>query len=190
MITVDFLPAKSYYKYGDWLKSQDNETLNMYFGVACTPHYIDLIVEQILTSPDNHEFVVARNGREWVGVIHLAYTKDQVEFGVTVAKDSRNQGIASQMMDKAILRARNRGYQELYMHCLSWNIPIKRLCHKYDLKTHSADGESEVLAELPPRNWFSINREIALQQQTLLTKIFNRTNKFYLSLFSFENTAK
>lgn len=190
MITVDFLPVKSYYKYGDWLKSQDSETLNMYFGVACTPHYIDLVVQQVLDHPEDHEFVVARDGKKWIGVIHLAATRDQIEFGVTVDRDRRNQGIASMMMDKAILRARNQGYRELYMHCLSWNTPIKRLCHKYGLKTHTDGGASEVLTELPPRNWFSINREIALQQQTLLAKIFDRTNKFYLSLFSLENTAK
>jgi hypothetical protein len=54
------------------------------------------------------------------------------------------------MMDEAINWARNRHYKDLFMHCISWNLPIKQLCRKHGLTPRNMMGDSEVNFHLEP----------------------------------------
>jgi GNAT superfamily N-acetyltransferase len=75
--------------------------------------------------------------------MHIASCATEVEFGVMVSPDYRNQGIANTLMDEAITWARNRHYKDLFMHCISWNRPTsakkcnrkraKRWWHKWTM---------------------------------------------------------
>ena len=83
----------------------------------------------------------------------------------------RKQGIANVMMDEAITWARNRYYRDLFMHCISWNSPIKHLCQKHGLVPRNMMKDSEANLQLEPptpatffkeqmtvarRNWLSM----------------------------------
>ena len=83
----------------------------------------------------------------------------------------RKQGIANVMMDEAITWARNRYYRDLFMHCISWNRPIKHLCQKHGLVPRNMMKDSEANLQLEPptpatffkeqmtvarRNWLSM----------------------------------
>jgi GNAT superfamily N-acetyltransferase len=167
MIITEFLPIGKYSQYRDWLEIQDEETRQLYFGVAGTQHLIEDLIDRVIGNPDEHYFLVARDGTAWVGTIHIAMHKRSVEFGVIVHEDYRGQGIASQMMEEALIWARNRGYRELYMHCLGWNKPIKHLCQKHGLTTTNMLGDTEAELELPPADWITINREFVTKQRNL-----------------------
>ena len=113
------LSSKHHYQYGDWLKSQDNETRQLYFGLSTGPGLIESLVEKIEIQPDRHEILVAKNCKEWLGTLHIAKISDsEVEFGIIVHKDYRGEGIGNTMLEEAIVWARNRGYTDLFMHCL------------------------------------------------------------------------
>jgi RimJ/RimL family protein N-acetyltransferase len=165
MITTEFLPVKEYSKFGDWLKIQDEETRQMYFGVAGNDHVICALMDCVIGNPDEHYFLVARDKKRWVGTIHIAVSNKVVEFGVIVDAKYRGQGVANLMMDEALVWARNRGYTELFMHCLGWNKPIQHLCHKHGLETKNMYGDSEVEVKLPPANWVTINKEFCIKQR-------------------------
>ena len=168
MSTTRFLAVSEYHTYGDWMKSQDLETLNTYFGFAVNSEYVDRLVKTIVDNPKAHHFLVAEDDGTLVGVIHIAESAiDEVEFGVTVAKSRRKQGIADTMISQAILWARNRGYHSLYMHCVTWNTPIKRLCMKHGLIVKSEYGESETKMTLPPPDLVSFGQEVAVQQKNI-----------------------
>lgn len=167
MIITEFLPIRDYPKFKDWLEVQDEETRQLYFGVAGTQHLIDDLMDRVIGNPDEHYFLVARDGKRWAGTIHIAVHNRTVEFGVIVHEEYRGQGIASQMMEEALVWARNRGYRELYMHCLGWNKPIKHLCHKHGLTTTNMLGDTEAELRLPPADWITINQEFVSRQRNL-----------------------
>ena len=183
MIITEFLPIHDYAQFGDWLRIQDEETRQLYFGVAGSEHVINALMDRVIGNPEDHYFLVARDAGRWIGTIHIAVNNRVVEFGIIVDEEYRGQGIAGEMLEEAILWARNRGYRELFMHCLGWNKPIKHLCHKHGLETKNMYGDSEVEMKLPPANWVTINKEFCIKQRNLYHK-FLQTNPFlYREMF-------
>ena len=183
MIITEFLPVKDYQQFGDWLIIQDEETRQLYFGVAGSQYLIQTLMQRIMSEPEKHYFLVARDGYRWVGTIHIAVNNDVVEFGVIVHEDYRGQGVASQMLEEAIVWCRNRGYKELFMHCLGWNDPIRHLCHKHGLETQNMYGDSEVEMKLPPANWITVNKEICTKQRNLFHTFLENSNAWYRKIY-------
>lgn len=165
MLTTEFLSRDQFSEYGSWLKAQDPQTIHHYFGCAMDPDAIDQLIRQFLNRPKNNHFLTAKINNVWVGTIHIATHETQVEFGVIVALQYRKQGIANMMMDEAITWARNRYFKDLYMHCISWNRPIKNLCQKHGLIPRNMLGDSEALLQLDPPNPATI-----LKEQMFITK--------------------
>jgi RimJ/RimL family protein N-acetyltransferase len=177
MIHTEFLLPKHYGDYRTWLKDQDKETLDLYFGVAAGDHVIDALMDSIIGNSDDHHILVAKDGNNWVGTIHIAVGGKTVEFGVIVDAEYRGKGIAGDMLEEAITWARNRGYGELFMHCLSWNKPIRHLCEKHGLQPRNVYGDSEVQIKLNPPNWVTLNKEFCIRQRNLF-HMFLDGNKF------------
>jgi len=175
MLTTRFLSESEYAQYGDWMKSRDQEARNLYFGYNASDENIDSLIERVLANPDDNYFLVAETVNGWIGTIHIAITGSEVEFGLMVTKECRGQGIASQMMDEALVWARNRGYRELFMHCLSYNQPVKRLCHKYGLETSNMLGESETKVTLPPPNMLTYTKEAAIRNKQMWRMMLRNT---------------
>ena len=48
MLRTEFLTVKDYPKYGEWLRRQDRETLELYFGVGVSDSIIDSLMEKII----------------------------------------------------------------------------------------------------------------------------------------------
>ncbi|OIN01121.1 hypothetical protein A9236_08105 [Polynucleobacter sp. QLW-P1DATA-2] len=147
-LTTEFLTRGRYWEYATWLKSQDAETLHTYFGHAVSEDAIDELVNKFSANNKSNHILVAKVNGKWVGTIHIAAHGREVEFGLMVAKQYRKLGVASVMMEEAIIWSRNRSYTDLYMHCITWNQPIKNLCLKHGLKARNMLGNSEAKLEL------------------------------------------
>ena len=150
MLTTEFLSRNQFSEYGSWLKSQDPQTLHDYFGYALTNEAIDSLTQQFSLNPKLHRFLTAKVDGQWAGTIHIAIKGQEIEFGVIVALQYRKQGVANALMDEAITWARNRHYKDLFMHCISWNRPIKHLCQKHGLVPRNMMGDSEANLKLTP----------------------------------------
>lgn len=177
MITYRVLFDQELAKYAFFLKQRSMGSLSIYFGHAVTNERIDILVNDMISKPHMHHVVVAEDvGGEIAGTVHIAHMNDrEVEFGVMVAESYRKQGIASGLMDYAMTWSQNRGYTDLYMHCLSYNAPIKHLVTKHGLAI-SRDGiESDARVTLPPTNIFSVGHEMVLRQQNAVTATMNHT---------------
>lgn len=183
MIITEFLPVKDYKQFKDWLEIQDEETRQLYFGVAGSQHVIEKLIENVLANPDDHHFLIAKDGERWAGSLHIAVHGTVVEFGVIVSEDYRGQGVGSILLEEAIVWSRNRGYQELFMHCLGWNKPIQHLCHKHGLETHNMYGDSEVELKLKPANWITINKEICIKQRNWYHKMLQNNSMLYREMY-------
>lgn len=179
MITTRLLTHNEYPSYGDWLKSQDAETLRTYFGYPINHEGIDDLVNKICKDPTNHEFLVGEKDGVRVGCVHIGIAKKEVEFGIIIDKELRGQKVGSKLLGEAILWARNRNYHDLYMHCLSWNQPIKHLCAKHGLAMSSMYGETEVKVELPPPTFQSLVKEATTKQTQLWHLMLEKINPYY-----------
>jgi RimJ/RimL family protein N-acetyltransferase len=183
MITTEFLSIQDYPKFGDWLRIQDEETRQLYFGVSGSDHVIQALMDRVVGNPDDHYILVAQNGTEWAGTIHIAVSNRVVEFGIIVRPEYRGQGVANTMLEEAIVWARNRGYKELFMHCLGWNKPIQHLCRKHGLETKNMYGDSEVEVKLPPGNWATLSREFAIKQHNMYHTFLQKNWALYQELY-------
>ena len=159
MLTTEFLLRDQFSQYGSWLKAQDPPTLYNYFGYTMGKKSINALIKQFASNPKSHHFLVAKVDGKWAGTIHIASHETEVEFGVIVDKKYRKLGIANAMMDEALIWARNRHYKDLFMHCISWNRPIKRLCEKHGLVPRNSMGDSEANLELKSPNWSTYFKE-------------------------------
>jgi GNAT superfamily N-acetyltransferase len=184
MFATEFLSSKHYYLYGDWLKSQDDETRQLYFGVTGGPGLIESLVERIEVEPGRHEILVAKNCTEWLGTLHIAKMSDsEVEFGIIVHKDYRGEGIGNGMLEEAIVWARNRSYTELFMHCLGRNKPIQHLCQKHGLLPHKMMSDSEVKIQLNPPSWVTIASEAGIKQRNVYHTFLQNSQSLYHEIY-------
>lgn len=168
MIITEMLPITEYSSYGDWLTMQDEETRQLYFGVSGSQFVIESLMKRVLANTSNHFFLVAKDDNRWVGTVHIATSNHKsVELGIIVDEDYRGQGVATSMIDEAIIWATNRGYEDLYMHCLGRNHAIKHLCRKYGLETRNMLGDSQAEVKLVPANWITINKELYIKNRNI-----------------------
>jgi GNAT superfamily N-acetyltransferase len=177
-----FLRPTEYRQYANWLKEQDTETLSLYFGIPVTDYFIDNLVQSFIDNNDKHYFLIAERNGVWLGSVHIAIINEtDIEFGVIVDQAHRKQGIADQMMEEAILWARNRGYIHLFMHCLTWNRPIRSLCEKHGLNIKNfTDGkEVESRCKLPPPTLSSLGQEYALKNRNLYRMILQNQEEMF-----------
>lgn len=176
MISTRFLSPEEYHKFGNWLQSLNAEDRRMYFGVLVTDEYIGKLVARIVASPDQHNFLVSYNCTGWLGVLHIARMNDQsIEFGVSVSEEYRNFGIGNDLLTEGITWARNRGYQQLYLHCVKWNTPMAHLATKHDLSLRHEDGDIDVVARLAPPSWYSLQQETADVNRRIFHLFLNKT---------------
>jgi len=184
MITTRFLAPVEYRKYATWLKRMDATTRATYFGVAQGDYQIDQLVEGIVQNTHQHNFLVAEFAGEWIGTIHIAETANgEVEFGVIVDQQHRGKGIADRMLSEAIVWTRNRGYESLYMHCLSWNTPIKRLCIKHGMQLATESGETETKINLPPADIASLTSEIVERNRNIYRMVLQASVPFLAKVY-------
>ena len=184
MIRTEFLAQTEFYRYGDWLRNQDTETLQLYFGTASGLGVIESLMDRIESKPELHNFLVAQNCSGWLATLHIAQLENNaIEFGIIVDRNLRGEGIGSMLMDEGITWARNRGFNELYMHCLSWNQPVRHLCEKHGLKTRIIDQDAEVQILLDPPTWITVQKEIAYKNRNVWHTFLQESQLFFKEIY-------
>jgi GNAT superfamily N-acetyltransferase len=93
-----------------------------------------------------------------VAVAHLAYDSApqfatrpaMVEFGVSVAARVRGRGYGARLFEHAVMHARNRGTDTLFIHALSENAAMLRIARRAGATVVRDGSESEAFLKLPP----------------------------------------
>ena len=119
-------------------------------------------------------FGVVNNVFQLVGMGHLAFasadgrkstTKQQVaEFGVSVSKSARGQGVGTRLFQRAAIHCRNSDVDTLYMQCLTSNQTMMHIAKKAGMRIKREYGEADAHLELPPPSPGSVMAE-ALEEQ-------------------------
>lgn len=131
------------------------------FGYAATDAHIQRYVDQLDFDRDE-VFGVFNRKLDLVALAHLAYPPDALagqgtpgtnaaaEFGGSVASHLRGRGFGARLFEHAMLHARNRGLDTLFIHALSENAAMLRIARKAGAKVVRAGSESDAHLRLPP----------------------------------------
>lgn len=185
MITYRVLEGRDLQHYGSFLKQRSLDSLVMYFGYAVNYENIDRLIVSMMDHPQHHHVLLAEDDNfETIATVHMAQmSQHEMELGFMVAEQHRKQGVASAMMDYAMTWCRNRGYNDIFMHCLSYNAPIKHLVRKHGLEVTTEGTEADARVTLPKTNIFSIGHEMFMRQQNLInTNIKHNIQSFRRAL--------
>ena len=169
------------------MKSLDEESLKMYFGMATSKDYIDSLMSKVNSNKLMHDFIIAEDeDLNIVGVLHLAtITEDKMEIAIAVSPHRRKQGIADKMMTMALTICQNKNKNGIFMHCLSWNKPIVNLVTKYGLKVERDGTDADAYVKLPPAALDSYFKEMLLYNQNLFQRNLNFGTHFLRELSSY-----
>jgi RimJ/RimL family protein N-acetyltransferase len=137
----------------------DDHDRYLRFGFAASDgqirHYTDT-----LDFERDELFGIFNRRLDLIAMAHLAYApvpgtgagaeKGVAEFGVSVSARVRGHGLGARLFDHAILHARNRGIQTLFVQALSENTAMLKIARNAGAKVVREGPESEACLDLPP----------------------------------------
>ena len=131
------------------------------FGYPATNDQIARYVESMDFEPDE-VFGIFNRHLELIAVAHLAHPSAMAgtagtpphppmsEFGVSVLPKARGRGFGRRLFEHAVLHARNRGVQTLFIHALSENVAMLKIARDAGATVERDGSESEAWLRLPP----------------------------------------
>lgn len=141
------------------LLALDEHDRYLRFGFAASDaqvrHYTDT-----LDFERDELFGIFNRRLELIAMAHLAYAplpgtaagKAVAEFGVSVGAKARGRGLGARLFDHAILHARNRGIDTLFIQALSENTAMLKIARNAGASVVREGPESEAFLDLPPDN--------------------------------------
>jgi RimJ/RimL family protein N-acetyltransferase len=155
----------------------DKDDRLLRFGSMLPDEQVNAYVDKLDFARDI-VFGVYNRTFQLVGVGHLALTskdahpdsinytdKEKVaEFGVSVSKSARGQGVGTRLFERAAVHCRNVDVDTLYMQCLSSNRTMMHIAKKAGMEIQREYGEADAHLHLPPPSPSSVLAE-ALEEQ-------------------------
>lgn len=127
------------------------------FGQAVNDAQIARYVDGIDFDRDE-VFGIFNRRLELIAMAHLAYAPPQqfamrpamVEFGVSVRAGARGRGYGARLFEHAVMHARNRGTDTMFIHALSENVAMLKIARRAGATVERDGGESQAWLKLPP----------------------------------------
>jgi GNAT superfamily N-acetyltransferase len=145
----------------------DERSRYLRFGYGASNAQIHRYVDMIDFDQDE-VFGVFNRRLELIAVAHLAHREADptrsreavAEFGVSVLPKGRRRGFGRRLFEHAMLHARNRGVQTIFIHALSENVAMLKLANAAGAIVEREGSESEARLKLPPDSFASHLDEI------------------------------
>ena len=124
------------------------------FGYTATDEQIGRYVDGLNFDRDE-VFGVFNRRLALIALAHLACPNadapglQAAEFGGSVAAYARGRGYGARLFEHAMLHARNRGLDTLFIHALSENTVMLRIARKAGATVERAGSESDAYLKLP-----------------------------------------
>jgi RimJ/RimL family protein N-acetyltransferase len=134
------------------------------FGATIGDAAIAAFVARI--SPWNTRIIARFNRRlEVIAAVQVSVADGPLaELAFSVDASERGQGLATALMDRALLSARNRGIGRVHTHCRAENQPMRRLARRAGMAIETDAGEAEGVLDLPAATPLTMARELWLEQ--------------------------
>jgi GNAT superfamily N-acetyltransferase len=125
------------------------------FGYPATDAQISKYVD-MLDFEQDEVFGIFSRRLELIAMAHLAHAAatpagaTASEFGVSVLPHARARGFGRRLFEHAMLHARNRGVETLFIHALSQNTAMLAIARNAGATVVREGSESEARLRLPP----------------------------------------
>jgi len=154
------------------LLSLDESDRYLRFGFPATDEQVQRYVDSLNFERDE-VFGVFNRRLDLIAMAHLAYMPPSekvppapatAEFGVSVIKRARGRGYGARLFEHAVLHARNRGCERLFIHALSENSAMLKIARNAGATVERDGPESEAWLKLPPDSISSQVGELVANQ--------------------------
>ena len=153
------------------LLALDERSRYLRFGYAASGAQIGRYVDTLEFDHDE-VFGIFNRRLELIAMAHLAHCPADAqrgrlaasEFGVSVLPKARRRGFGGRLFEHAMLHARNRGVDSLFIHALSENTAMLRLARRAGATVERDGPESEAWLKLPPDSLVSHLDEILVER--------------------------
>jgi len=141
------------------------------FGYPATDAQMSKYVD-MLDFEQDEVFGIFNRRLELIAMAHLAHAAvapvegrpAMSEFGVSVLPKARSRGFGRRLFEHAMLHARNRGVEMLFIHALSENVAMLKIARRAGATVERDGSESEAWLKLPPDSLASHVGEMVEQQ--------------------------
>lgn len=149
------------------LLALDEHARYLRFGYAATDAQLTRYVDTLDFERDE-VFGIFNRRLELIAMAHLAHPvaprregqPTMSEFGVSVLTHARRRGYGRRLFEHAVLHARNRGVEAIFIHALSENTPMLKIARDAGATVQREGSETEAWLELPPDSFASHFDEI------------------------------
>lgn len=124
------------------------------FGYPASDAHISKYVDTLDFDQDE-VFGIFNRRLELIALAHLAHAAREgrlamSEFGVSVVPAARGRGFGRRLFEHAMLHARNRGVDTLFIHALSENVAMLKIARDAGATLERHGPECEAWLRLPP----------------------------------------
>jgi len=149
-------------RIGAHLCALDERSRYLRFGYAATDAQIHRYVDMIDFEQDE-VFGIFNRRLELIAMAHLAHRDADpsrgraasAEFGVSVLPKGQRRGFGRRLFEHAMLHARNRGVETIFIHALSENTTMLKIAKDAGAIVERAGSEAEAWLKLPPDSFAS-----------------------------------
>ena len=139
------------------LTALDERSRYLRFGYAASDAHIQRYVDRLDFEHDE-VFGIFNRRLELIALAHLAHRDADAsrgrpaasEFGVSVLPKARRRGFGRRLFEHAVLHARNRHVETMFIHALSENTAMLKLARSAGATIERDGSESEAWLKLPP----------------------------------------
>ncbi len=136
------------------LLALSSEDRYLRFGYAAQETQIRSYVDNLSFERDDIYGIYNRQ-LKLIAVAHLAFSSDPktpncAEFGVSVLAEARSKGYGTMLFDRAIIHARNKGVDLMFIHALTENAAMLKIARNAGATVERDGSESEAYLKLPP----------------------------------------
>ncbi len=151
------------------------------FGYPATDAQMSKYVD-MLDFEQDEVFGIFNRRLELIAMAHLAHAgvapvagrPAMSEFGVSVLPQVRARGFGRRLFEHAMLHARNRGVEMLFIHALSENVAMLKIARRAGATVERDGSESEAWLKLTPDSFASHVGEMVEQQAAEFDYQFKR----------------
>ena len=107
--------------------------------------------------------------------------RGEAEAAFSIERDWQRRGVGSELLERTILAARNRGIHTIYMNCIAENRAMQSMAKKYEasLRFRADDVVGKVVN--PGATPFSLLREWIADSHGIASTIFDLRSRFFRS---------
>jgi GNAT superfamily N-acetyltransferase len=164
--------------------SLDGEDRRLRFGSNISDAGLHEYVASIDFERDG-VFAVQDEGLTLLAVVHVAFSDDSAELGMSVLPGSRGKGMGSALFTRAVMHLRNRGTLEVFVHCLTENGAMMHLARKHGMRIIPAGMETDARLALDPATAHSHLSEWLHDHHADAIQAVRRNGRMSRALFDF-----